>query len=278
MSPHPSITAPPQPLRPRQTVDPNDPYGISSMMASLSSEYPDLYSDLNSYSDFSSYSYDSNQYLSSLMSEYESLTAQYSLTDYSIPTLSPTAGGSTRTGLSASAPTNSGSGGGGGGMSPGAKIGIGVGVALGVLLLAGVGILIWCMGKKKGKKNTTTIVAPAQPAFAAQPQQQQPPQPQQFQPPQPQMGYVNNQGYMQGVPQQGYPQHGYPPQTMSPPPQYVQPQQGAEQHGMAGAYGAYAKGPEPNVAELEHEYHFARPGAIEMDGMPEQEPQNGRNK
>jgi hypothetical protein len=245
------------------------------MLASIS----DLYSDYS----LSSYSYDTDYY-SSLLSEYESLTAGYSLTDYSIPTLAPTAGGtrttnagaSTATGVPSSAAESSSSSG-GGGMSSGAKIGIGVGVALGLLLLASIGICLWCMGKRKGKKTTTTIIAPSQPAFAQQ-QQQPPPPAQHFQQPQPQMGYVNSQGYMQGVPQQGYQQQAYPPQTISPPPQYVQPQspQGAEQHGMAGAYSAYAKGPEPNVAELEHEYHFAKPGVVEMDGSPDQGPQDGR--
>jgi hypothetical protein len=274
MSPHPSITAPPQPLLPRQTVDPSDPYGISSMLASIS----DLYSEYS----ISSYSYDS-AYYSSLMSEYESLTAGYSLTDYSIPTIAPTAAGTRTTGGGAPTATSvppsaaeSSTSSEHKGMSSGAKIGIGVGVALGLLLLAGIGICIWCMGKRKGKKTTTTIVAPSQPAFGASQQQQPPPQSNQpFQQPQPQMGYVNNQGYMQGVPQQGYQQQPYPPQTISPPPQYVQPPS-PEQHGMAGAYSAYAKGTEPNVAELEHEYHFAKPGVVEMDGSPE--PQDARKK
>jgi hypothetical protein len=209
------------------------------------------------------------------MNYYSSILNSYSVSDYSLPTLAPTrtgvgrstttgkgmtTGRSTATGLRVSqtaAATSSGEeNGSSGGLSTGAKIGIGVGVTLAFLLLAGIGIFLWCMGKRKGKKSSTTIVAPAQP------QQTQPV----FQQQQPSMAYSNKQGYMPGFQQ--------PPQGVTPPPLYAQTQQ-ASQPGMGGAYeGAYTKGPDPNIAELEHEYHFATPGMVEMgDGVPEREPE-----
>ncbi|KAF1958726.1 hypothetical protein CC80DRAFT_546047 [Byssothecium circinans] len=265
MSPHPSITTPPQPLLPRQTYKPNDLYDVSSFYAELSSLYPDL---------FSSYSYNSKDY-TSLMGYYSSLLKSYSLTDYTLPTLTAAATGAGRltttgratatesrsTSTAAAAAASGGEEtGSGGGLSTGAKIGIGVGVTLAVLLLAGIGIGLWCMGKRKGKKISTTVVAPAQPNFPAQ---QQAPQHMQQQP---QMGHTNSQGYMPGFQLQQ--------PVVLPPPQYAQPQQPQDSGtGLLGAYGGgYAKGPDSSVAELEHQYHFAKPGIVEMgDGVLETE-------
>ncbi|KAF2477252.1 uncharacterized protein BDR25DRAFT_390801 [Lindgomyces ingoldianus] len=266
----PQITPPPtlpQPLRPRQTYNPYDSYlpMLSSLYAELSSMYPELYS---------SYSYDAGA-VSSLLAEYTSLYANpsYYSYSYSYPGYSAsrtvTAASSTGTlratgtALPAANGGNDGGngGGGGGGMSMAAKIGIGVGVPLAILLLAGVGIFLWCAGKHKGKKSSTTIIAPVSSQHQQQQYQNHAAQ-QQFQTPQQQqMGYLQNpnqQGYMQG-----YAQH---PTAPTPPPGYVQNQQ------YAGAYGGYAKGPDPGVMELEQEYHFARPGVVELgDGAPGQQ-------
>ena len=283
MSPHPSITTPPQPLLPRQAFNSKDPYEISSLYAQLYSLYPELYS---------SYSYDPNEY-TSLMDYYSSLLRSYSITDYVIPTTTGSRTGSgrvpttarataraTATGSRATSTTVAALDGGentsNGGLSTGAKIGIGVGVALGVLLLAGIGICLWCMGKRKGKKSSTTIVAPAQHAI---PQvHQQPPQMNYVESAAPPTNYVDSSMY----------KHPYqaPQPTVSPPPQYVQPQQfqqpqqpQQQQQGLyigstGGAYGGgHVKGPDSNIAELEHEYHYAKPGVVEMgDGLPEREP------
>jgi hypothetical protein len=181
----------------------------------------------------------------------------YSIPDYnSYLSLATATGDSTDSAFSnptaTAAKANETSGSAKGGLSTGAKIGIGVAVPVGVLFLVGIGVFLWCAGKRKGKKNGTTIVQPptAQPQF--QPQPYQPPQQQQMYP-------TNQQGYMQGYQQ-------------TPPPQYIQPQQGANV-----AYGGYAKQPQPGVAELEHEYHFpSHPGAVEMDGGPEPQQNNGR--
>ena len=242
----PQITTPPRPLLPRQTADPNDPYGLSSFYAELSSLYPDLYSYSYDYSSLlASYSND----LASIMSEYSSLYPSYT---YNYPifttgTAAPRVTSAHSNPTATAIPAN-GNGGGGksGGLSNGAKIGIGVAVPLAVLLLAALGIFLWCAGKRKGKKTATTIVAPAA--------QLQPPPPQFQQHPQ---MYAQNQGYIPG----------YPHQQQTPPPHYMQPQpQGGNEH---AAYGGYAKGPNPGAVELEQEYHFARSGAVELgDGAP----------
>ncbi|KAF2176167.1 hypothetical protein K469DRAFT_682657 [Zopfia rhizophila CBS 207.26] len=246
MLPQAQITPPPtHPHFPRQTYDPNDPYSygplLSSLEAALSSMYPDLYS---------SYSYDYYSALSSILSDYSSLYPySYSIPAYSYPGLSATRTAAPKVPATTSGnpnPTaigtenNNKSGGNGGGLSTGEKIGIGVGVPLAVFLLVGIGILIWCAGKRKGKKTSTTIV---------QPPQQQPVQAQAT------MGYALNQGFIQG----------YPQQQQVPPPQYVQ--QPGVQPGMGTeGYGSYGKGPQPGVVEMEQEYHFARPGVVEMGG------------
>ncbi|KAF2643435.1 hypothetical protein P280DRAFT_478202 [Massarina eburnea CBS 473.64] len=254
MSEHASITTPPKPLLPRQTYDPNNPYILSSLYAELSSLYPELYS---------SYSYNSRDY-ASLMDYYSSLLESYSVTGYSFPTMTAVGTGATRIPTSAkvtasgsrATATAAASGGkeneGNGGLSTGAKIGIGVGVTLAVLLLAGIGIFLWCMGKRKGKKSSTTVVAPSQTGFSVQPQ----------------ISYAGQQGYTPSLQQQQL--------AVSPPLQYAQPQQPQQSGvgmGMAVAYGdGYMKALYPNAAELEHEYHFANPGVVEMgDGLPETE-------
>lgn len=241
MSPRAQITAPPKPHVARQT-DPSDPYGLaslSSVYAELSSLYPDLYS---SYSyDESLYSSAYNSYLSLLMSSYT-----YDGLSATGTGATATAGRSRTSNPTPTADTISGNGGqqDKGGLSTGAKIGIGVGVPLAVAILAGIGIFLWCAGKRKGKKNGTTIVQP--------PVQQQQPQ---FQPPQQQVYPPNNHGYIQGY------------QGQASPPQYAQTQP----EGNNTAYTGYAKGPEPGVMEMEQEYHFARPGVVEMDSAPAQE-------
>ncbi|KAF2741360.1 hypothetical protein EJ04DRAFT_547725 [Polyplosphaeria fusca] len=241
MSPQPLITPPPK--APRQYDDPS----LSSLYAELSSLYPELYS----------YSFDSNYYSSLLASYSADLASIYSEYSYSIPDFAPTTTAAFGLTDSASSPTNAVAANGGringdnkGGLSMGAKIGIAVGVPLAVALLAGIGIFLWCAGKRKGKKTSTTIVAPAQPAAQGQFPHQ----------PQPQMGYVNNQGYMQG----------YPQQMQTPPPNYMQPHPQPGNNMAFPGQAGYAKGPEPGVMELEQEYHFARPGVVEMgDGVVE---------
>lgn len=249
------MTTPP-PALPRQISNPDDPYGISSLLAEFSSLYPEsLYPEFYS-------SYDSSYY-SSILAD----LASYSVPGYSIPDSTATAGGrgtagaSNPTGTAAAASGGDSSGSGGSaGLPTGAKIGIGVGVPLAVFLLAGLGVLLWCMGKKKGKKSSTTVVAPAQPGAPFQSQFQQPPQQQ--------MGYMNHQGYMPGY-----------QQSVSPPPQYMTPPPPGAGYG--GGYGGYGKGPETaGAVELEQEYHFARPGVVEMDGgqEPPQQQQPGKKK
>lgn len=245
--PQPQITPPPKRPLPRQ----NDPYGLSSLYAELSSLYPDLYS---------SYTFDESYY-SSLLAD---LTAYESLYSYSIPDFNSLLSAATATATargtdSPSNPTasaanaNQSGGGNSGGLSTGAKIGIGVAVPVGVLILVGIGVFLWCAGKRKGKKNGTTIVQPPTAQAQFQPQPYQPPQQQQNYP-------TNQQGYIQG----------YQP---TPPPQYMQPQQNPNV-----AYGGYAKEPQPGVVEMEHEYHFpSQQGAVEMgDGAPVPQQNNGR--
>ncbi|KAF2867165.1 hypothetical protein BDV95DRAFT_611036 [Massariosphaeria phaeospora] len=242
------ITTPPHPHLPRQTFDP-DPF-----LASLSQAYEDLmsvYPALSTAPYPYSYSFD-DSYYSSLLADLESLypSAFTTLPDLSaLNTRSPLPTGTAPASSNSDSDSNSSKS---GGLSTGAKIGIGVAVPLAVLVLAGIGIFLWCAGRRKGKKTGTTIVAP-----------QGPPQPQ------PQMGYAapSSQGYIQGFQQQPQQQQQQIPHIQSPPPpQYMQPHpppppQNANQH--AAAYG-YAKGPSPGVVELEQEYHFARPGVVEM--------------
>lgn len=245
MSPQPIIT--PTPTRPVLLPRQSDPYDLSSFYAELSSinaEYSsyNLDSLLAQYSTYSEYDYSSffAQYTSAGQYDLSSLLSQYTGTQ------TGRAGNTARPTASSVGATNGGGGGGGGGLSTGAKIGIGVGVVVIVLLLAGLGIFLWCAGKRKGKKKATTIVAPMA-------QGPPPPPPQQPFQPQPQM-YAPNQGYLPG-----YQQSPPPQQFQQVPPQYVQ-SQGEDPHAMGG----YAKGPGPGVAELETEYHFARGGAVEI--------------
>jgi hypothetical protein len=234
----PQITPPPNPHLRRQSYDPSDPYGISSLLEVLS--------------DYNPYSYDP-AYYSSILDEISSLYPAYSY-PYDIPSYTdpntiapPTDLAVPQNSDSLTEPTSAASSNGNagnqsqrpsGGLSRGAKIGIGVGVPLAVAFLAGIGIFLWCLGKMKGKRNANTIVAPNQTQVAPLPPQQQ-------------VYAPNTQGYVQGY------------QSPVSPPQYaVQPQPGVGQMG----YDGYAKGPAEGVVELEHEYHFARPGVVEMDG------------
>ncbi|PVI06563.1 hypothetical protein DM02DRAFT_649685 [Periconia macrospinosa] len=236
MSPRSTITTPPEPLLPRQTYNPNDPYDLSSLYSELSVLYPDAYSSLFVMTDDAA-----------MRSYYSSLLKSYSLTDYGYGlttgsvrpgTTTKTSARATATGALSAATTNTGEETpSSGGLSTGAKAGIGVGVAVGILLLAGLGICLWCMGKRKGKKSSTTVVAPAQPNFTFQPQP------------------TNPQGYTPGNLQQ---QHISPSSTHPPQPQVLQPP------GSAASYGGYEKGPGQDFVELEHEYHFARPGVVEI--------------
>jgi hypothetical protein len=215
---------------PRQTYDPNDPYGISSILEQLSID-PGIYSSYYSYDD---------SYLSSLMADLSSIYPSYTydlpeFTNTALPEITDSILDPTASAASANGNNDAKSG----GLSSGAKIGIGVGVPLAVGVLVGIGVFLWCAGKRKGKKNGTTVVVPP-----AHPQ---------IQVPQPQAYAPNPQGYIQGF------------QPQMPPPQYA-PQQQQQPHQGQMAYGGYAKGPKPGVMELEQEYHFARPGVVEMDG------------
>lgn len=243
MSPRSTITAPPEPLLPRQTVNPNDPYGLSSLYSELSVLYPDVYSSLTMYTNDAA-----------LSSYYSSVLRSYSLTDYSLPPLTATGTGAasrtnarvTSTGTRPATATSD-----EGGLSTGAKVGIGVGVALGLLFLVGLGVFLWCMGKRKGKKSSTTMLGPNQlnPALQHQPQKE----------------YTQHQGYMPGHLQQQQLQHFAHDST-----QNVPQHQTLQQPGVDKSYGGYGKMPEGNVVELEQEYHFAKPGVVEMgDGAIE---------
>ncbi|KAF2000777.1 hypothetical protein P154DRAFT_534539 [Amniculicola lignicola CBS 123094] len=295
----PTITPPPTlPLRPRQSTDPNDPYGLSSLYAELSSMYPELYS---------TYSYDFDSAMSSIWADLSTYGFSYSIPDsYDLSsalaslTAAPVTGTAGRvTGTAAlSRETSTSSSSSKGGLSTAGKIGIAVAVPVVVFALIGVGIFLWCAGKKKGKKTGTTIVNPPMKAEYMQPAATQAPF--QAQP------YMGNQGYMAGyakpqgplpvptptpppqyVPQQQYapgaqqpylpPQaqgQQYPPQPAQGqqyPPQQPQGQQAQEQNVYAA--GGYAKGPDDNIAELGQEYQFARPGVVELgDGVAEEEP------
>jgi hypothetical protein len=272
MVPQPTIT-PPAALLPRQT---DDTYGLSSLYAQLSSLYPELYSS----------AYNADSAYSSLLADYSaiyaSVLASYSDNGYSIPNYYPTfaavssatarprlssgfANGARPTSTLRSSSTGSASSSGGLSSSAKTRLGLTIGIPLALALLLGVGIFLWCAGKRKGKKSSTTIVVPPiqQQPQQQQPQQQQPQQPQQqqahpyqaqpyqAQPYQAQpyqvqhSNYVNNQGYMQGF------------QPTAPPPHNLQPQAKIP-------YASGYKEPVPGVVELEHEYHFARPGVVEM--------------
>ncbi|CAI6335830.1 unnamed protein product [Periconia digitata] len=246
MSSRSTITTPPKPLSPRQTYNPNDYYdlsSLSSLYSELSLLYPDVYSSL--------YTNDA-----SLSRYYSSLLKSYSLDNYGLPTLTAastgpdTAGFTTRTnagvsstGAAAAPATSSGEAKvSNSGLSTGAKIGIGIGVTSGVLLLVGLGIGLWCMGKRKGKKSSTTVVAPSQ--FNPAMQQQ------------PLMGSSQGQGYIPaGLQQQQY---------VPSPTQYAPQPQVLHMPGPEAPYGGYEKVPGQNVVELEQEYHFTRPGVVEM--------------
>ncbi|KAH7126776.1 hypothetical protein B0J11DRAFT_579212 [Dendryphion nanum] len=283
-----SITTPPLPHLPRQTPNPKDPYGLSSLMAQLSSQYPYLYS---------SYSYNPgalSSILKDLSSYYPSYTypgAGYSYS-ISIPRFSTaiqTTGTVRATGtrqtsnptLTAAESQNSGSS---SGLSTGAKIGIGVAVPLILALFVGIGICFFCCGKRRGRKGKGTIVAPIvtpnMGAGGALPPMQHMPQQQQQQqyytappPPQQQQQNMNAQGYMQGYTQQLPPPQQQQYQHVLPP-QYTQAQAGLAGPGVDTSYagaqaGGYDKGPRPGVVEMETEYHFAKPGVVEMgDGTP----------
>jgi hypothetical protein len=260
MVPQPTITSPAV-LLPRQT---DDTYGLSSLYAELSSLYPELYSS----------AYNADSAYSSLLADYSaiyaSVLASYSDNEYSIPNYYPTyaavssatarprlssgfANGARPTSTLRSSSTGSASSSGGLSSSAKTRLGLVIGIPLALALLLGVGIFLWCAGKRKGKKSSTTIVVPP---IQQQPQQQQPPQQQQAQQQQAQpyqaqpyqvqhSNYVNNQGYMQGF------------QPTAPPPHNLQPQAKIP-------YASGYKEPVPGVVELEHEYHFARPGVVEM--------------
>jgi hypothetical protein len=244
MVPQPTIT-PPAALLPRQT---DDTYGLSSLYAQLSSLYPELYSS----------AYNADSAYSSLLADYSaiyvSILASYSDNGYSIPNYYPTfaavssttarprlssgfANGARPTSTLASSSTESGSSSGGLSSSAKTRLGLAIGIPLALALLLGVGIFLWCAGKRKGKKSSTTIVVPP----IQQQAQQQQAQPYQVQ----HSNYVNNQGYMQGF------------QPTAPPPHNLQPQAGIP-------YASGYKEPVPGVVELEQEYHFARPGVVEM--------------
>jgi hypothetical protein len=269
MVPQPTIT-PPAALLPRQT---DDTYGLSSLYAQLSSLYPELYSS----------AYNADSAYSSLLADYSaiyaSVLASYSDNGYSIPNYYPTftavssatarprlssgfANGARPTSTLRSSSTGSASSSGGLSSSAKTRLGLVIGIPLALALLLGVGIFLWCAGKRKGKKSSTTIVVPP---IQQQPQQQQPPQQQQAQPYQAQpyqvqhSNYVNNQGYMQGF------------QPTAPPPHNLQPQAKIP-------YASGYKEPVPGVVELEHEYHFARPGVVEMGDNSESVAQEQRGK
>ncbi|KAF2279143.1 uncharacterized protein EI97DRAFT_431343 [Westerdykella ornata] len=270
----PTITPPPtlpHPLLPRQDFLSYNQNDISSIYALISSLYdPALYS---------AYTYDYNSVYSSLLSEFATLYPSYSLpTDINEFLATATAtdgapstrrtrvdGGPTATGTGAALSNvnnNNGNGNNNGsndnngnaaGLSTGAKIGIGVGVPLAVGLIVGIAVFLWCARKRKGRSNGFAQPGPQQGNFVAQgqlPQQQQ----QQIYAPGPQ-GYI-----------QGYPASSPPQQT--PPPMYMVPH-GQEQGQVQAQYAAYPKEMVPQAVELEQEYHFARPGVVEMDsGTP----------
>jgi hypothetical protein len=256
MVPQPTIT-PPAALLPRQT---DDTYGLSSLYAQLSSLYPELYSS----------AYNADSAYSSLLADYSaiyaSVLASYSDNGYSIPNYYPTfaavssatarprlssgfANGARPTSTLRSSSTGSASSSGGLSSSAKTRLGLVIGIPLALALLLGVGIFLWCAGKRKGKKSSTTIVVPPiqqQPQQQQQPPQQQQAQPYQAQPYQVQhSNYVNNQGYMQGFQPTAPPSHNLQPQAKIP-------------------YASGYKEPVPGVVELEQEYHFASPGVVEM--------------
>ncbi|KAF2752309.1 hypothetical protein M011DRAFT_463776 [Sporormia fimetaria CBS 119925] len=171
MAPQSAITPPPNPHIARQTYDLSAAFDYSSMISSI------LASFSAQESLYASYSYDDSVYSSILASVYSRYYP--SVTDapgYTYPPATGTAGlfGSDPTAARISASSENDTGG-GGGLSQGAKIGIGVGVPLAVGLLVGIGVFLWCAGKRKGKKSSTTIVAPMQqqqayvPGFIAPP-------------------------------------------------------------------------------------------------------------
>ena len=112
-----------------------------------------------------------------------------------------------------------------------------------VFALVGLGIFIWCLGKKKGSQSTA-VPPPVQPTPGA-PQAQYPP--------------------MANAPVQGvYVQGQYMQPT--PPPQYIPMDPGMTAYQTAGA-GEMK--PQTNVqavpAEMEHQYHHTGTGAVEME-------------
>ena len=267
MAPAPEPTPAPAPA---PTAAPQ--YDYNSLLSSLNNELSSLYSVYG----ITSNAYDEN-YFSSLLSSYSSLYGSYSVPGFSysfpselftsaLPGATPTSqtgapritsatatdGGATDGPTPLSAQNNDNGGGGSkGGLSTGAKVGIGVGVPLGVFALIGVGIFLWCLGKKKGQKSKPSgPVAPPPEAMAGA---NNVPPTQQFNP------------SMVNAPVQGQ-QQPWPMPT--PPPQYGQVAMGDPN--MTAYHQAGMVKPEMNVqarpvAEMEQSYHFTGTGAVEME-------------
>jgi hypothetical protein len=217
--------------------------------------------ELSSINDLYLSSYDPN-YLSSYLSDYyKSGYNPYSIPPISIPTylypyLSTTARTTRNAGTATATPTATATGTADatntatplgaqnnspndtkGGLSTSAKIGLGVGIPIGVLLLLGLGLFLWCAGKRKGKKAAATNFQPYTPTPNA---------------------VHAGVAYMPGQAQ------------VQPPPQYVQSPYHAPNAGMTAYQAAGVKqdgavpAPGVGVVEMEQEYHFARPGVVEM--------------
>ncbi|KAF2205095.1 hypothetical protein GQ43DRAFT_468482 [Delitschia confertaspora ATCC 74209] len=121
----------------------------------------------------------------------------------------------------------------GGGMSQGAKIAIGVAVPVGVILII-IAAVLCCCPPKRFKRGKKT-----------------PPGTVVHQTPSG-VGQINPQEYIPGQPYQLQ----NPPAPSAPP-----------------MYTAKPELPLTGVVELEQEYHFARPGVVEMgSGVPEEHP------
>jgi hypothetical protein len=248
-SPNPLITPAPTPplhLLARQT----DAFDLSSYydaLSSIAAEYSSIdYSSLLADYSVSSIDYSSlYQQYSSQYLEYSSLLNALTATDGLVNTVTRDSALPTGTAVGAS------DGGKKGGLTMGAWIGIGVGIPLAVLLLAGLGLFLWCFRRNKARKTKHPFVARMA---------QTPAHPQNYNP-QPQL-YPQNQGYQPGYhqPPQQNPQSYAVSPIQQVPPQYVQPQAGDPN----AAFGGYAKGPAPGAVELETEYHFARDGAVEI--------------
>ncbi|KAF2021801.1 hypothetical protein BU24DRAFT_404759 [Aaosphaeria arxii CBS 175.79] len=286
------------PIPPQITPPPAIPSFVSPSSFSFDAQsFSNLLADISSMYGLSSYSYDPNVYSSLLAqysydpNEYSSILAQYSLSlpSYALPGTTTAPSTATAAGGRTTKTSNTSSGG-GGGMSTGAKVGIAVGVLLAVGLIIGIGIFLWCAGKRKGRKHATTIVA--QPASAQMQTSTA------YVPPNGSSSiFQSQQGYIPGQVSHQQPVHtGYAP---GPSPLLQQPQFGQQQYdqqqqyGQHGQHGQYQYGqpqngasydsgfkePAAGAVELEHEYHFARPGVVEMgDGTPEEAPKETRRK